>query len=197
MKHTLYAVCIMLVLVAGAFADIARPDPPKTPKPPKQSKSIDTDMYIRLDSDAKDARLIIPKSQIKQLRAQLDDMDDAGTTAAVVGSSRIPTIMSGGFISLALIFGGIWFVRSGKAASRYTKGAVAALFVLGVASAASYVYANAGPPPSVRTINGKMFSMDMHYYNTGWGKIKLETTDENDRVTLIVPNPPDKPSGEE
>jgi len=197
MKKVISIASLKILFSVAAMADIARPDPTKSPKPPKQAKSIDTEMYIRLDADAKDARLIIPKSQIKQLRAAIDDMGD-GTTAAVTsgGTSRLSTIVSGSFISLALVFGGIWFVRSGNASTGVGKGAVVALVVLGIASAASYVYANAGPPPEARSITGKMFTPAIHYYNTGWGRIKLETGDD-DKVTLIVPNPPDKPSGEE
>ncbi|MBV9214564.1 MAG: hypothetical protein JO053_00165 [Acidobacteria bacterium] len=198
MKKITTILSLILAFSLVALADIARPDPTKTPKAAKQAKSIDTEMYIRLDADAEDARLIIPRSQIKQLRAQLDDLDN-GNTAAVISSatSRLSTIFSGAFISLAIVFGGIWLVRSGKASSGVGKGAVVSLVVLGVASAASYVYANAGPPAEARSITGKMFSQAVHFYNTGWGRVKLETTTEDDKITLIVPNPPDKPNGEE
>ena len=195
MKRIIVIFALMLLGVSAAVADIARPDPAKTPKP-KASKSIDMEMDIRLDPDAKEARLLIPKSKLKQLRAELDQMDD-GTTAAVAGSSsRLSTIVSGAFISLAMVFAGIWFVRSGKAATRQAKGAVVTLLVLGIASAATYVHANAGPPFEARSITGKMFSPGMHMYGFGWGHVQLETTEE-DRIRLIVPDPRDKPATEE
>lgn len=190
MKRTLFAAAAMLCLSAAAFADIARPDkPPKhTPKP----KGVVSKMDIRLDSEATEARLIIPKSQIKQLRAQLEEMDDASdNSAAVTGFSRTQTIMSGAFLSLAIVFGGMWFVRSGKAATKTAKTAVM-LFVVGaIASAATFVYANAGPPAEARSINGKMFSPAVRMYGVGWGEVRVETSATEDRIKLIVPDPKD------
>jgi len=198
MKRTFLITAALVFAVSSSFANIARPDPPKTPKP-KPSTSIITTMDIRLDSDAKEARLIIPKSQLKQLRAQLDDMDDADDNTAAVTTpsfSRTQTIMSGAFLSLAIVFGGMWFARSGKAASKTVKTLIIATTIAGIASAATFVYANAGPPDEARSITGKMFSQAVHIYGFGWGQVKLETSDKDDRITLIVPNPKDdtKPS---
>ena len=158
-------------------------------------------MFIRLDRNAKEARLIIPKSQIKKLRAELEQLDDdSDNTAAITEPgifTRTRTIVSGMFLSLALVFGGVWFVRSGKAATRSGKALVVAFVTLGVASAATLVYANAGPPPEARSITSKMFSQYVLSYGFGSGKIKLETGDTA-QVELIVPDPkPEpKPNGE-
>jgi hypothetical protein len=98
--------------------------------------------------------------------------------------------MSGLFLSLAIVFGGVWFMRTGKANSTTNKGVIAAVLLSCVASA-TFVFANAGPPAEARSITGKIFSPAMHMYGFGWGKIKVETTeDDSDRITLIVPNPP-------
>lgn len=179
----------VLFVSASAFADIPRPEPMKTPK---AGKSYETTMTIRLDSSAKEARLIIPKSQIKQLRAALDQMDDDSDATAGVTSpsvfSRMQTIVSGMFLSLALVFGGVWFVRSGKAATRTGKSLVIAFVTLGIASAATIVYANAGPPAEARSITGKMFSQVMNIYKFGSGKIRVESGNSS-QVELIVPDP--------
>lgn len=197
MKRILCLTTLILLVSAAAFADIARPE--KTPKP-KTSKSIETAMNIKLDSDAKVARLIIPKSQIKQLRAELEKLDDdSDNTAAVTtpGSfTRTQTIVSGSFLSLALVFGGVWFVRSGKSSTKTGKGLVILAVVTGIVSAATMVYANAGPPPEARSITGKMFTQAVHMYNGGWGTVRLETGDQT-QIQLIVPNPPDKPKTDE
>jgi len=195
------SICLTVMILLGALAavaDIPRPEPAKTPKP-NSSISIDTLMTIRLVEDAKEAKLIIPKSQVKALRAALDDMDsDSDSTAAVNSFSRTQTIVSGSFLSLALVFGGMWFVRSGKAASDGGKGLVVLAVVTGIVSAATLVYANAGPPPEARSITGKMFSQALHFYNFGSGRIKLETSeDQVGGVVLIVPNPKDKPKTDE
>jgi hypothetical protein len=180
-----------LLSSAFALADIPKPEKQKDEK---AKTSYETTLDIRLKPDAKEAKLIIPKSQIKQLRAQLDAMDSgAENTAAVIsgpGFSGTQTIMSGLFLSLAMVFGGAWFMRSGKTNPAANKGVIAAVLLSCIASA-SFVFANAGPPAEARSITGKMFSPAMHMYGFGWGKIKVETTDDdNDRITLIVPNPP-------
>ena len=199
MKRLTALTAIVLLSSAAGFADIARPEPAKTPKAAPVS-SVATNMSIRLDPDAKEARLIIPRSQLKLLRAQLDDMDAAeDSTAAVTapsGFSRTQTAMTGVFLSLALVFGGMWFVRSGKAGTRTAKALVVILTIAGIASAATFVYANAGPPAAARSITGKMFADSVHMYGFGFGMVKLETSATSESVTLIVPNPKDKPAAE-
>mgnify|MGYP006315926195 FL=1 len=58
-------------------------------------------------------------------------------------------------------------------------------------AAASFVYANIGPPPEARTINGQIFSQPVHMYKQASGKIKVETMTESKRdvIELIVPDP--------
>ena len=191
--------CLSILILAAAvtgFGDIARPE--KTPAPVKPSRSIDSSMTIKLDRDAKEARLLIPKSQLKQLRADLEQMDDESDNTASVDHnfSRTQTIMSGMFLSLALVFGGIWFARSGKASTRTGKALVISAALAGLGSAATFVYANAGPPSEARSITGKMFSQSVHIYNFGYGRVKLETKPDGggNGIELIVPNPDEKPN---
>jgi len=189
MKKIFWMVAVTLFLSTGVFADIAKP------QTTKGKAAIETTLDIRLDANAKEARLIIPRSQIKQLRAELESLDDGSdNTAALVGGSgisRMQTIMSGLFLSLAFVIGGVWFVRSGRASTKAAKGGVAGIVILFVATAATFVFANAGPPAEARNITGKMFTPAVHMYGFGWGKIKLEVSDDDkDRVRLIVPNPP-------
>jgi len=196
MKRILCLLAVTVLCAAAAFADIARPEPTKKVKP---ARSISTTMTILLKSDATEAKLIIPKSQIKQLRAELDQMDDdADNTAAVTGDvSRTQTIVSGMFLSLALVFGGVWFARSGKAATKTGKTLIALAVVALAASAGTYIYANAGPPQEARSITSKMFSQAVHMYKFGSGAIKIETTNDTNGVTLIVPDPKSATPGEE
>jgi hypothetical protein len=197
MKRFICLSAFVLIASLAAFADIPGPD--KTPKNALKTKSVDTSMTIRLDRDATEARLLIPKSQLKQLRAELEQMDDSSedTAAANTGIGRTQTIVSGMFLSLALVFGGIWFVRSGKVSTRTGKSLVITAMLAGVGSAATFIYANAGPPSDARNITGKMFSQSVHLYKFGYGRIKLETSpaSEGDGVILIVPDPhEDKPT---
>jgi len=197
MKSSILLTALLLMFAEAAFGDIARPQesPVKGTK-----KSIETTLMIHLKHDAKDAILVIPKNQIKQLRAQLDELDSEPDTAAVSSTAvvgRTRTIVSGAFLSLALVFGGIWFVRSGKAATRTGKTLAIVTVLACVASAATYVFANAGPPPEARSITGKMFSQAVHIYGFGSGRIKVETATEGDSIDLIVPDPQTTPNGDE
>jgi len=197
MKHIVFAFMLSAALATAAFADIAKPQ-----KPTKAKASIDTLLHISLKSDAKEARLIIPKSQLAELRAQLDQMGGADDTAAAVVSgtgmgNRLPTIVGGLFLSLAIVFGGIWFARSGKLSLRTNSAIVVLIIFTAIGSAATFVYGNAGPPPEARSITGKMFTQAVHLYGFGSGQIKLETSDDPDQpLELIVPNTEDG-SGEE
>src|SRR5688572_28197790 len=99
MKKILWMVATVLFLSTIAFADIA--EPPIA----KEKAGIETTLDIKLDANAKEARLIIPRSQIKQLRAELESLDDGpnitSASTSGLGISRVQTIMSGLFLSLA------------------------------------------------------------------------------------------------
>jgi hypothetical protein len=190
MKRIVITIALVMTASMLAYADIAPVKPEKTPKP---KPGVSTTMFIMLDRNATEPVLRIPKAQIKQLRAELEQMDDSeDNTAAITAPgessiSRTQTIVSGMFLSLALVFGGIWFVRSGKTSQAKGK----ALMALTVATAAaSVVYANIGPPPEARAITSALFTQGVHRYKQASGKIKLETMTEPNRnvVELIVPD---------
>src|SRR4051812_24072629 len=118
MKKLLLIAALTVLAGTLAHADIPRPDKSPNAKPAKGNLVY---MDIKLDRKATEATLSIPKSQIKALRAQLDQMDDSGNTAAVTdgeGSRRLQTVVSGMLLSLAFVFGGVWFFRSGKATTK-------------------------------------------------------------------------------
>lgn len=182
---------LILIFAATIFGDIARPD--KSPKSVKKPTAVDAYLSIKLDRNAKEAKLIIPRSQIKALRAELESMDEDGTTAAVGGISRVKTIVSGAFISLALVFAGVWFVRSGRLSTSTGKAVAAVLLIAVTGAMAAVVYGNAGPPAEARSITGKMFSQAVHIYKFGGGRIKLEVTDTEENLQMIVPDPESPP----
>ncbi len=178
----------------SAFADIARPNssPKRVEKP---AAALDSNLIIKIDRNAKEAKLLIPRSQIKQLRAELEQFDNKTDNTADASSSisRTQTIMAGLFISLAFVFGGMWFVRSGRS----PKAAAIIVALVGVGTAATFVFANAGPPPTARAITSKLFDMKVFTpYRFASGKIKIEATDANS-YELIVPDVSPKTTGEE
>jgi hypothetical protein len=205
MKKTINicAVCVLLLTLCSlAFADIA---PIRTPKPtptPKQVKSIDTNLTIRLVKDVKQARLVIPKSQIRELRAQLEqlDNDSSDETASVSNNfGHIQTIVSGLFLSFALVFGGVWLARSRKTEVKASKVLVIGSVMFLCGALATISFANMGPPLEARSITSKLFNPSVFTFKFATGKIKIETTDKTDGIELIVPDVPDnsKPKADE
>lgn len=200
MKRMILITTILMLGSLTVFADIARPDksPSRVPKP-KENPGIATEMSIKFDRSAKEAKLIIPKSQLQQLRAELEQLDEDDETAAVAESSfvRLQTIVSGVFLSLAFVFGGIWFVRSGRASTKSARAFVILAVLACIGTAATYIYANVGPPQQARSITSAIFDKDVvSPYRFAYGAIKLESGTGN-RIELIVPDPPAKPAGDE
>ncbi|HVE55269.1 MAG TPA: hypothetical protein VNB22_00470 [Pyrinomonadaceae bacterium] len=185
----IFSLCLLVTMFSiAAFADVRLPDTPKPTPAPKEKKAIDTYLSIRISQDAKEARLLIPKDQIKQLRAQLDELDGSSNNAALISFSRTQTIVGGLFLSLAMVFGGVWLTRSRKSGLKPNKTAVASVVIFLGGAFAAIAYANVGPPPEARSITGRIFTPAVHQYKQASGNIKLETTDDTYGVQLIVPD---------
>lgn len=194
MKRVVSLSLLMLLTSVAAYSDIA---PAKTPKPmpAPRSEPIKTFMSIKMDSKSKVATLSIPREQLKQLRAEIDQLDsDGDNTAAASGSfSRIQTIVSGAFLSLVLAFSGMWFVRSGRSATKTGKSLAILAMICIIGSAATLVYANAGPPPELRSISSTLFDKKTFgYWTSAGGSINL-TVSEASIVELNVPAPKNWP----
>lgn len=192
MKKIFCFLAITVVLSMTAFADVRLPDTPKPTPSPKQKKTIESNMEIRLEKGASDARLLIPKSQLKQLRAALDESDDAENNTAL-NITRTQTIVSGLFLSLAVVFGGVWFSRSrGKSGGKMSKTIAAGAVLFFIGSAATLAYANIGPPMQLRSITSDLFNKQTF---GGWkranGKVKVEVSDGEGMIQLIVPEKED------
>lgn len=189
MKKSIIALTLIALFSIAAFADIRLPDTPKPTATPKPQKSIDANMKITLDKNVTEATLIIPKSQIKQLRAQLDGLDDS-SDEPLLTFSRTQTIVSGLFLSLAFVFGGVWFSRSRKTDGKINKTLVVGAVLFFVGSAATLVFANGGPPQELGSISSKIFKRELFTYgwNYAYGKIKVKVSDNAREIELIVPD---------
>jgi len=196
MRKTIQIFIAIATFAVAASADVPRPQ--NSPKAAKKNPSIETHLSIRLDRQATEATLILSRDQLKQLRAELDGLDsEAGDTSAGAGISKVQTIVSGLFISFAMVFVGVWFARSGKLTTKAGKAAVASVVLFAGGALATMVYANAGPPPDARKISGKMFSPALHYYKFGGGPIKLEISADASNPVLIVPDPEEPKKADE
>lgn len=198
MKKLLCLLMLVSLFSVAAFADIRLPDEAKPTPKSKPTKSYDSKMTIRLDQNATEATLVIPKSRIKQLRAELELLDDESDTVAVLsdsngGVSRTQTIVGGMFLSLAFVFGGVWFTRSRKSGGKINKTIAAGMFVFLVGSAATIAFANIGPPMMLRTISSKLFDKKVFgRWKRADGNIKIQVSAENDGVELIIPDKEEK-----
>jgi hypothetical protein len=188
MKKILSSVAFVALFSLTAFADVRLPDTPKPTPAPKQKKAIESNLEIRLDRNANEAKLIIPKSQLKQLRAELEELDNDADTTASLGVTKTQTIVSGLFLSLAFVFGGVWFVRSWKMDGKINKTIAAGAVLFLVGSAATIVFGNAAPPPRSR-LDGKLFNKEMfRVWNLAYGKVKIELSESENSIQLIVPD---------
>lgn len=190
MKRIFSLWLLVTMFSIAAFADVRLPDTPKPTPAPKEKKAIDTYLSVRISKDAKDARLLIPKDQIKQLRAQLDELDGSSNNAALLSFSRTQTIVGGLFLSLAFVFGGVWLTRVRKSDLKPNKAVIAGAVLFLCGAFVVITYANIGPPMEARSITGRIFSPAVHQYKQASGSIKLETTDDTFGVQLIVPDVP-------
>lgn len=189
MHSSIAVIGITMLLSVFAFADIPRPERPKIEN---SSRSIDTHLRIDLDKNAAEARLIIPRNQLKQLRAELEAAETGGDDTAAGGVSGSQTVAAGIMLSAAFAIGGFLLFRHGGIGANGRRAAAAlAVFFAGGAFAA-IVYGNIGPPPEARSITGRMFTKAVHLYGFGSGKLKLEVSDKEKSLRLIVPNPPEE-----
>lgn len=188
------ALCLLIMMASvAAFSDIARPD--KTPnRTPKPFSNTTADMSITLDRNANEPVLRIPKTTLKYLRAELEKADDGSDDTAAVTSdggssfSKTQTIVSGAFLSLALVFGGFWFIRSDKASTKGVRNLVVLGVMSGIAATATFVYANVGPPP-VSGITDKIFNRRAMFSGAyaHQRNIRVEKTD-GEEIELIIPD---------
>jgi len=197
MKRILCLVVLLLVATVAMFADIARPGKQTNPvKKPvlKVYSNTSSSLTVRFDSNIETPTLRIPRTTLNQMRAQNEagegDENNAAAVTAPGGFSRTQTFVSGVFLSLAIVFGGMWFVRSGKAASKEGRGLILLAVMAGLGSAATFVYANVAPPQFVNDINSKIFNKNVMVRGeaTSWN-VRVESTNGED-IELYVPDPP-------
>ncbi|MBC7797279.1 MAG: hypothetical protein H7Z37_10440 [Pyrinomonadaceae bacterium] len=188
-KFILMTLLMLFVFAPSAFADIALPKPTPTPvsKQTAKKKGVESRMTVRVGEEGSDTTLYLPRSTYKQLRAEFDEADESDMAAIQTNSTN--TIIGGSLMSLALIFGGVWFVRSGKFGGKTAAGLlIFALFGAG----ATVVFANMAPPSS-RKISSDMFSSEVQRFGYASGKIRIvvDNSQEAGNVTLVVSK--DKP----
>lgn len=177
-----------------------RPDPPPSnetahtdAKDAESAAKKDlTEFQVIIDRDATEAKLIIPTSIIRELSLGADKSSTLPPRNWIEGqpiSSRMGTVIGGMLLALSILFGGLWLIRNHKL-SAANVGTIALLITLSGIGTASIVYANAGPPPPLeaRSLTGKIFSQAVHTRKQARGELRVETSDYQDNIDLIVPD---------
>ena len=205
MKHRSRLIALAaLALFAAAIPASANIAPPSLPaKPPRQTTGAPIRMQLRPDADAKEAKLIIPRKVLQQLRAELDGgAEDPQAAAAAVASggsnlSSTQTAVAGIFLSLSLVLGGVWLAGARAPGRRVSRVASALAFAAlgGAAASGVAVYANAGPPPAGRSLTSKILAPDLSYWGAS-GVVKIEIANDESLIMLVLPKGKDAPAGE-
>ena len=178
---------LLLATAVSASADIPSPHKAKNKSPKVQP--FTAQMMIDPNTKSSEARLLIPREVLQQMRAGLDGEDARGSALAFFNTGGAQTVMAGLFLSLALAFGGVWLVRSrGRRRLGTAALCVAALALCGLAATAAY--ANAGPPAVARSLTSKILIQDAKWYGV-YGQVKVEVTDDDDQIRLVLPRPKD------
>jgi hypothetical protein len=174
------AILLLSLATLPAWADIP-PNPRGRPVDPPPPAAKDAKMIVELDPNAKEARLIVPRS-VSLRRGALDTNDDTRVTEAEpAGHNHI--VIAGLALALSLACGGLWLVRKNRLNS--TGLALLLVVVAGVAGSA-IVLANAPPPTSPRPLPPQPAPV-ANLVKLFDGKIKIETPAEGDTIKLVVP----------
>jgi hypothetical protein len=193
MKKLSLIATLLAFLSISAFADIRMPEPP-TPKPTATMKPIagkQIDLMIDVTSEVSEPTLVIKKSSVKNLRAALDEAEGIDNLAtqtesegtkpsATIGS--IQRVVGGLFLSLAFVFGGVWFVKN-----KPSKTAVALFFVAFFGASTVLVWGNIAPP-RLFSISKNIFADEIQRYAYAKGKVRVKIVTESDAdIKLLVP----------
>ena len=140
-----------------------------------------------------DARLIVPRSLLQQLRASIDENDQQDAASMTSGGGpNSRTIVAGIFMSLSIAFGGVWLMRSGKSTGKLVRTSAAMVLICACGVATGIALGNAGPPPAARSLTSKILSSELQWWGAN-GQVYVDVSDEGDQITLVLPKVKEKP----
>jgi hypothetical protein len=143
-------------------------------------------MLIESRTDATEARLQIPQSLLRELRAEIE-ADSATATAAASADSlrRTQTIIAGVFLSLSLAFAGVFVARTRTRASKQI--AVGVLVVFAVAGALTFKALANARPPEPRIVDAGSLPRATTLGEELNGVVRMEIVPDGRVIKLIVP----------
>jgi hypothetical protein len=202
MNKIVFFLLALLMFSVDALGDIAPgrsvPKPTSTPATtvtPRTTPAVapnEARMAISVSRYEDEATLVITKSMIEKINAALKAKGEKAmiAEAAPEGIASTQTIVGGLFLSLALVFGGVWLARSGGTVSKPALGIV--VFAV-VGMAATLVIGNVPPPrrvPLSEAVNEKLEGL------VASGKVKIMLVDyqTQEDIMLVLPKKP-QPAG--
>jgi len=189
MRKSATYIAPVLILLLTTLTVFANKTPPPTPKKPLTT--VNTRLSIRVDENATEAKLIIPRQIWQTMKAEIDG-EESLNAANRYGVTSTQALMGGVFLSLAFVFGGVWFVR-GKGVSK-NKVVVGVLVLVLFGAATTISFANM-PPPQYNKLDDKILASEVGIFGAN-GNIKIEVVDSSSSsMTLVLPKGSDKPSG--
>lgn len=183
-----WAAGVVLAASLSASADI--PNPKVYPRPKEQpTPGAEVRLRIEQDYSTNEARLIIPREVLNQLRAEGEGGAQASPSAGLLGEGpgETQTVVAGLFLSLAFVLGGVWLVRARRAGGATARAAlgVAGLMVLCGAGAAA-VYANAPAVPPARRLDSNILVNDAKRRGAA-GRVRVEVIEGSGQIMLLLP----------
>lgn len=195
MKKLFSLLALTALFAIAAFADIR---PPEKPKPKTTPNGNEAEMFIQVSNEVTEPTLVIKKSALNKLGAALNEVKEADSSATTsfenkTSSVSTQTVVAGTFLSLALVFGGVWFVRS-----KPSKTVVGLFLITILGSTTVLVFANIAPP-RIFGINKNLFTPELQNRAYARGKVKIKIVDDpisvSDDFKLLVPK--ETPKGDE
>ena len=180
---------LALVAASPALADIALPRPETKPQGKSETYGAtapNSPMTVEADARAKEARLEIPRDVLQRLGAGGADGSAPGTAASTgVGLPPAQTIMMGLFLSLSLVTGGFWILRSRrKGLGQRATLVVAALGLTAVMTTIAMANAVSYPPPPLKSGNLQRAVAGGESLS---GNVRVVIVPEGNQIKLIVP----------
>ncbi|MGH9900558.1 MAG: hypothetical protein ACRD68_01825 [Pyrinomonadaceae bacterium] len=181
------AALAVLALATVALADIAAPNNNNRGRRNDGARNANTSrMVIEAGEGAREARLQIPRGMLKQLRAEIDQENPSN--AASLGGGEVPpahTIIAGVFLSLSIVFGGLWVVCSKRRSPAQRVAAAFAVCALCGCAATAVAFANALPPSLPRDPGTLPQAITNGAALTG--TVRVEIVEGGNEIKLIVP----------
>lgn len=186
-KLTLTAV-VLLLLSVSAWANIARPGDkglsvpkpsPGKPKAPTETEGPMMDLQIQIDDRVSEPTLVVKRAALARLNSPQGESASTGGQGIDSG-----TVIGGAFLSLALVFGGVWAVRSNS-----RTGKIAGLvLVMAAVGGVTAVFADLAPPTPM-PITQELFSPQLNGWAVAKGGVKVVVRDDErgPDFRLVVP----------